>query len=227
MSSAVSRPSDPDRSLTPREAALVEVITRAASEGRDITREEAGRLAGYGGSDESARVQASRALARPAVRNALVERIRELAQADVPFAYSVIRHVADKAKSTRDKLGAASKLLDVAGVTGGNGQVNGAGVAIQIVFRTDAGALLAQPQPVTLEGKADQGVKRVEHALAEGEVERKAPARRSKRTPPPGQTQDAEARPGVKNRARPPAAGSPARRGAKKSRGKKSGGVDG
>lgn len=223
MSSAVSRSSDPDRSLTTREAALVEIITRAASEGRDITREEAGRLAGYGGSDESARVQASRALARPAVRQALMERIRELAQADVPFAYSVIRHVAAKAGSTRDKLGAASKLLDVAGVTGASGSAGGPGVAIQIVFRTDAGALLAQPPRAVPNVQADQGVARVEHALAEGEGGRKA----KRATPPPGQARAGGAAPGVKNAARSPTAGSPARRAPGKSRGGKSGGSDG
>ena len=226
MSSSVSRPSDPGRSLTTREAALVEIITRAASEGRDITREEAGRLAGYGGSDESARVQASRALSRPAVRNALVERIRELAQADVPFAYGVIRHVAAKAGSTRDKLGAASKLLDVAGVTGGNGQATGAGVAIQIVFRTDAGALLVQSEQARPERQAIPATAGVIHSLAEGEGERKAPARQAKRAPTPGQAQAAEAPRGVENRARKSPAGSPARRAPRKSSGK-SGGSDG
>jgi hypothetical protein len=199
---------NPNRTLTQREQALVEIYAQAAADGRDITRTDAGRLAGYSGTTESSRIQASRALARPAVRNALMERIKELAQADVPFAYGVIRHVAAKATSTRDKLGAASKLLDVAGMTGGTGAQSGPGVAIQIVFQTQAGAVLAQPAGAVIEGQANQGIGAPAHSLAEGGRGRKP----RRKTPSPGPTQDARAAPGVKNRARRLAAGSPSRR---------------
>lgn len=215
-----------ERDLTEKEQRLIEAIVHAASRGATITREQAGTAAGYG-RGEIARIQASRALQRPVVRAALMQALQEAAQVDVAGSLAVLRHLERKAKSERVRLDAALGGLRIGGLDAQQQANNGPGVAIQIVFKTDAGALLAQPQPMTLEGKADQGLEQVEHALDEGEGERQAPARRSKRTPPPGQTQDAEARPGVKTRARPPAAGSPARRAPGKSWGKKSGGVDG
>lgn len=169
MRSAVAPRDKPDLPLTTREAALVRILIDAASDGRSLTRGEAGKLAGYSGNDETARVQASRALSKPKVRAALIDGIRDAAQVDVAAAYAVLRHVADRARSTRDRLGAASKHLDLAGLTGGPSLGMGAGVAVQIVFRSDAGALLVQSEQARPDAQAIRGVQAIDHGIAEGE----------------------------------------------------------
>lgn len=219
MSSAVTTPGTGERRLTPQERRLVEVIVEAASEGKALTRGEAGKLAGYGGTDESARVQASRALARPEVRNALINGIREAAQSDVGSSYAVIRHLTDRAESGRVKLDAAREHLLIAGVRAADEGPRGPAVAIQVVFQHGGGARLAQLTGQAVEAQAISHVQPVEHSLAEGEGAR---ARRSAPLPG-GQPQAAEAPPGVKKpRARPPA-GPSSPRAPENPRGKNSG----
>ena len=118
--------------LTPKEAALVRVMIEAAVEKKAFpTREQAGALAGYG-QGEVARVSASRALSRPHVIEAIQEGVREVAGADVAAMYHTLRNAAVKAPSARDRIAAASKVLDLAGMAG-TGQV-GPAVTFQLVF---------------------------------------------------------------------------------------------
>lgn len=152
-----------------------------------------------------------------------MQALQEAAQVDAASSLAVLRHLERKAKSERVRLDAALGGLRIGGLDTQQAQSGAQGVAIQIVFRTDAGALLAQSQPVTLEGQADQGVARVDRARDEGEggqADGSAP-------PPRGRSRAAKGTPGVENRARPPAAGSPARRGGRKLPGKNSGVSDG
>ena len=136
-----------DRALTAKESRLVEVALQAASEGKILTRQSLGEAAGFG-KGEGARVSASRALRRPAVRQALLQGLRETAQADVGDAYAVLRHVARSARSTRDRVVAAREVLSIAGVTGSEGGYTGPPVALQIVFRSPDAAALLQAAPV-------------------------------------------------------------------------------
>lgn len=224
MSTALSRSSatSAERDLTEKEQRLIEAIVHAASRGASVTREQAGTAAGYG-RGEVARIQASRALQRPAVRAALTQALQEAAQVDAASSLAVLRHLERKAKSERVRLDAALGGLRIGGLDAQQAASGGQGVAIQIVFRTDAGALLAQPPRAVPNVQIDQRPAQVEHALAEGEGGRKA----KRATPPPGQARAGGAAPGVKNAARSPAAGSPARRAPRKSSGKISGGSDG
>lgn len=57
-------------------------------------------------------------LAHPNVRAAIVNGIREQAQGDAADAYATLRFVARKARSSRDRVLAAEKVLDLAGVAG-------------------------------------------------------------------------------------------------------------
>jgi hypothetical protein len=119
--------------LTPKEAALVRAILDAAAEGKTFpTRTQLGSMAGYG-VGEVARTSACRALARPHVREAIQEGVRQIAGADVGAAYQTLRLAAAKAPSTRDRITAAGRMLDLAGMAGAAPQ--GPAVAIQIVFR--------------------------------------------------------------------------------------------
>lgn len=83
--------------LTTKERALVDLVISAAAEGKRFpSRQELGTAAGYG-LGESARVQASRALRRPHVRDAIQAGIRETAGVDVAAAYLTLRNAAAKA----------------------------------------------------------------------------------------------------------------------------------
>lgn len=128
--------------LTPKEAALVRVMVEAAVEKKAFpTREQAGCLAGYG-SGETARVSASRALSRPHVIEAIQEGVRKTAGGDVAAMYHTLRNAAVKAPSARDRITAAAKVMDIAGMTGAGPM--GPAVAIQVVFAHGGGARLAQ-----------------------------------------------------------------------------------
>jgi hypothetical protein len=169
MSEARSERTDvaePQGRLTPKQAALVEAIAGAASRGKTVSREQAGTAAGYG-SGEVARVGASRALSSPAVRAALTRRMRELMQVDAALA--VLRHLELNAKSERVQLDAALAGMRLGGLDAGDQGQTGAAVAVQIVFRTDAGTLLTQAQHMPPQPQVISHIPEAEHSLAEGE----------------------------------------------------------
>lgn len=132
-----------DKPLTERQQRLVEVLIAAAAEGKELSREEAGRLAGYGGTPECSRTSTYTALKQPNVRRALIEAAQIANQTQVPAYLAAVRHIAGKAKSTRDRLGAARLGMEMAGMVGQGATgaaVAGAGVRLQIVL-TDPVAL--------------------------------------------------------------------------------------
>lgn len=112
---AESEVSSGPRGLTGKESQLVAIIVEAASQGRRLTREQAGTAAGYG-RGETARVQASRALARKPVREALMDALREIAAVDAAGAYAVVQRLMTASKSDRVRLDAANLHLRVAGM---------------------------------------------------------------------------------------------------------------
>lgn len=126
-----------DRPLTPRQRRLVDVLIAAAAEGKELTREEAGRLAGYGSTPDSSRVAVYEALRAPHVRRALIQAAQVANQTQVPAYLAAIRHVAGNAKSNRDRLGAARLGMEMAGLVGPGAATAplGPAVAIQFVFR--------------------------------------------------------------------------------------------
>ncbi len=146
--SAVAVADTPDRALTERENRLVTVICAAAMEGKSLTRQEAGEAAGFG-SGESARVSASRALPRPAVRQALLAHLRETAEVGAPDAFAVLRHVAASPGSQRDRLLAARELLSLAGLVGEPGPRVGT-VTLELHMRPEYVRALNAPPHVSV-----------------------------------------------------------------------------
>jgi len=191
------------RGITDKERALVDAIVTAAESGAELTREEAGTLAGYG-TGEVARVQASRALAREPVRNALVERMRELAVMDAPAALATLRHVRREG-ALGHRLTAAVETLKLAGI----GQAEpGGGGGIMVAFvgmPPDIAARLAQHAPrlpQVMEGEAEPEGEDHRDEVAVARRGRRAPAA----TPPRGAPRAAAKRGGggpKRPRARP------------------------
>lgn len=149
--SAVATKQQSARTLTDKEAALVAALVSSASEGKSLSRTEAGMLAGYG-SGETARVSASRALSRPAVRAALVDGLKDAAVVDASAAYAALRHVTDKATSTRDRIAAARTTLEMAGLVGSPAAPIGPPITFTLNFKhsPDAARILSTP-PASLE----------------------------------------------------------------------------
>jgi hypothetical protein len=161
-SSAVRRP------LATKQRALIDAIVTAAERGIELTREQAGTLAGYG-KGESARVQASQTLALPHVREALIERMRSLAAMDAPAAMATLRHIRQTG-SPNQRLTAAVETLKLAGVGAVEAQQPG-NIMVQVVLPGELGALLAQPwrkpgQVIDHEGDAGSERHLTEAALA-------------------------------------------------------------
>lgn len=126
-----------DKPLTERQQRLVEVLIAAAAEGKELSREEAGRLAGFGGTPECSRTSTYAALKQPNVRRALIEAAQIANQTQVPAYLAAVRHIAGRAKSTRDRLGAARLGMEMAGIVGpgtAGAAVAGAGIRMQIVL---------------------------------------------------------------------------------------------
>lgn len=196
---------DERSTLTPRHIALIEAIAGAASRGNTISRELAGTAAGYA-PGESARVAASRALALPHVRAALTKRLREMAQVDAASSLAVLRHLEMNAESERVRLDAALAGMRLGGLDAGDQQQTGAAVAVQIVFRTDAGTILTQAHSVPPQPQVISHVAEVEHSLAEGDAQRQPSQAGGEGQP----IQRAKRGGWVKNRRRPLAAGPPA-----------------
>lgn len=137
-------PADTTPSLTAKESKLVAAVLEAAAEGTKFpTRQQLGTIAGYGTGD-TARTQCCRALGRPHVRQAIREGLEQIAGVDVARSYQTLRLASERAPSHRDRIAAAGRILDLAGMGRPDG-LTGPGVAIQIVFRTDAARLLEAP----------------------------------------------------------------------------------
>jgi hypothetical protein len=142
--------------LTPKEAALVRVTVEAASDGIELTREQAGTLAGYG-TGEVARASASRAFGRPEVRSALMKAMREVAGVDAAASYALLRHVSSRGRSERTRVDAALAVARIGGLDTPQVVGGGAGVVLNLQIGGGAGTLLAQrmamvPQPLMQQG---------------------------------------------------------------------------
>lgn len=164
------------RGLTANEARLVEVIAAAAEQGKTLSREEAGTLAGYG-SGETARVSASRALAREPVRKALLERARDVIAMDALHAAAMLRHVRESG-SRAQQLTASVETLKLTGLGAPDpGGMSGQMIAVQVVLPAELGTLLTQHAAQQPQALAHPRVIDGEHSLPEGEGGRKRSGR--------------------------------------------------
>lgn len=222
----MSDPANTVHGLTTRQRAFADAWVAAKREGVELTGAEVAIAAGYSGDDNSLRVTASRTLAHPRVREYLVSKAREMLQEGAVDVALTLRKLTTSAKSERVRADTAARLATGLGLIDGEHGERGPAVVMQIIMPEGTGAALAQYAQRQQQPKVIQGIAEPTHSLAKGEGEVKAPARRSRRTPPPGQAQAAEAPPGIKNRARKSPAGSTAQLPSRKSPGK-SGGSDG
>lgn len=209
--------------LTEKQKRLADLWVEAKVARADFTYADLAQAAGYSGSKDTLYVAASRSLALPHVRAYLHSKAREHLMDGAVDVAITLRSLSTGAKSERVRADTAARLATGLRLIDGEQAERGPAVAIQVVFQHGGGARLAQLTGQAVEAQAIGHVQPVEHSLAEGEGGRTAPARRPKRTPPPGQAQAAEAPPGVKKpRARPPA-GPSSPRAPKNPRGKNSG----
>lgn len=191
--------------LTDKQRALIDAIVTAAERGVELTREEAGALAGYG-TGEVARASASRTLALPYVREALIERMRSLAALDAPAAFATLRHIR-KTGGTGHRLTAAVETLKLAGVGGEEHQQPG-NILVQVVLPGQLGALLSQPWAKPAHVIDAQGEGEGERHLAEGALAPSAEIEPARDPSPPARKPKRQAKgAGRKRRAKPPARG--------------------
>jgi hypothetical protein len=219
----MNNPAKQQPRLTDKQKRLADLWMKAKVEGANFTTADLAEAAGYQGTKEALYVSASRTLALPYVREYLHSKARDHLRDGAVDVAITLRALSTGAQSERVRADTAARLAAGLGLIDGERPDSGPGVAIQIVFQTQAGAVLAQPIGAVIEGQANQGIDAPAHSLAEGGRGRKP----RRKTPSPGPTQDARAAPGVKNRARRLAAGSPSRRSVSEVVGDFSGVVDG
>jgi hypothetical protein len=135
-----------DKRLTDNERRLVDVIADAAARRVKLSRTEVGTLAGYG-QGEPARVSATRALARPHVRAALMEAAAGIIAEGAPDAAAMLRHVVQDG-ARPDAPTVALELLKLSGMGAPEGGAGGM-IAVQVVLPGDLGAILTQAAPRT------------------------------------------------------------------------------
>ena len=191
-----------DRRLTPHETRLVEVIAIAAEQGKTLTREEAGTLAGYG-KGEVARAAASRSLGRPEVRRALIERAAEIIAADAPHAAAMLRHVRQTG-SAGQRLSAATETLKLTGMGQQDAPASGS-VVVMLALPPEIATRLAQgrmpgPQVIDVEAESAGDTRPME---AGGAAEQPAKPARKPRDPSPAPAKKARAKRGRGQKRRP------------------------
>jgi hypothetical protein len=184
------------RGLTANEARLVEVIATAAEQGKTLSRLDAGELAGYG-KGETARVQASRALAREPVRKALLDRARDVIAMDALHAAAMIRHVRQTG-SRGQQLTASVETLKLTGMGASEAPAGGT-IAVQVVLPGNLGTLLTQSAAHQPQALAQARVVEGEHSLVEAEG---GPRRGRDPSPRPKRQAPAKAPGGRKPRAK-------------------------
>ena len=104
-----------DKSLTAREAALIEEIVGHERKGEKISITQAAINAGYAGTREVARISATQALKRTHVIRALRERLSAEFQIGAPSAFQSLLDLAVNANSEHVRSISASSVLDRAG----------------------------------------------------------------------------------------------------------------
>lgn len=211
--------------LTERQQRFADYWIAAKKAGSDFTTADIAKAAGYNGDQDTLYVSASRTLALPHVREYLHSKAREHLRDGAFDVALTLRSLSTGARSERVRADVASRLAVGLQLIDGEQADRGPAVAIQIVFKTDAGALLAQSATVHAEPQAIRHVEQAERSLDEGEGEPLPVKARRAATPPPGRAAGAEGGPGVKTGARKSSAGSPARRASPKVAAKKNGAV--
>lgn len=212
MSQAIASDAKSETRLTDRQKRLADMWMAAKVAGADFNTADLAEAAGYSGTKDALYVAASRTLALPYVREYLHSKAREHLMDGAVDVAITLRALSTKAVSERVRADTAARLATGLRLIDGEQADRGPAVAIQLVFRTDAGAQLAQSVVAHAEPQAIRHVEQVEHSLAKGAGGAKAPRARRSATPPPGQPQHAPGGAGVEKPARKSVAGSPPRR---------------
>lgn len=156
----------PAHGLTDMQLRFADMWAEALASGVKFTNQDIAKAAGYSGDDEGLRVAASRTLHNPKVREYLHGKAKHyLRQQAFPAAVTLAKLMDDK--SARVRADIATRLATGLGLIEGERGADGPAVAVQIVFRTEAGALLVhgadhRPQAQVISHVAD-----VEDCLAE------------------------------------------------------------
>lgn len=101
------------RALTPRARAFVLALVELGGKGQA----QAARIAGYQGTGSSLQVTASRLAADPRVQEALVQEAKALARSSSLLAVAeTVSVLTDANASKRDKLNAAGRIMNLAGL---------------------------------------------------------------------------------------------------------------
>ena len=133
----------PAHGLTDMQRRFADMWAEALASGVKFSNQDIAKAAGYGGDDESLRVAASRTLHHPKVREYLHSKARHYLRGQAfPAAVTLAKLMDDK--SARVRADIATRLATGLGLIEGERGADGPAVAVQIVFRTDAGALLVQ-----------------------------------------------------------------------------------
>lgn len=223
MSQAVASDAKGETRLTDRQKRLADMWMAAKVAGADFNTADLAEAAGYSGNKDALYVAASRTLALPYVREYLHSKAREHLMDGAVDVAITLRTLSTKAVSERVRADTAARLATGLRLIDSEQADRGPAVAIQIVFKTDAGALLAQSATVQAEPQAIRHIEQEERSLDEGEGEPRPVKARRAATPPPGRSAGAEGGPGVKTGARKSSAGSPPRRASPKVAAKKNG----
>lgn len=222
--------SDSDKAghgLTPQQKAFADAWMRARVANADFSNYELAEAAGYRGTKESLQVAASRTLAHPRVREYLHSKAKDYLREGAVDVAVTLRALSTGARSERVRADTAARLAAGLGLIDQEHGPAGSGVAIQIVFKTEAGALLVQSGQGRAERQVIAGIAGDEHSLAEGEGGAKAARARRATLPPGGQPQPAKAAPASKTGARHSPPGPPRNSPPLKSRGGAGGGSAG
>lgn len=210
--------------LTARQKAFADAWAEAKIRGAKFADWRIAEAAGYIGDEKVLGITAVRTLANPKVRDYLHQRAKDYLREGAVEVAVTLRTLGVGAQSERVRADTAARLAAGLGLIDGDVGQRGPAVAVQVVFQHGGGARLAQLAGQAVEPQAIRHVEQVEHSLVEGEGGRKAGRARRPATPPPGRAHAAEAPPGVKNRAAPPAAVRPVARAPRKLPGENSGG---
>lgn len=162
-------PAKDNHGLTAVQKRFADAWAEAKMAGADFTDGQLAEAAGYRGNKDVLAVAASRTLANPKVRDYLHERAKAYLKEGAVEVAVTLRTLSTRARSERVRADTAARLATGLGLIAPEQVAGQTGVAVQIVFRSDAGALLVQSEQARPDAQAIRGVQAIDHGIAEGE----------------------------------------------------------
>ena len=162
-------PAKDNHGLTAVQKRFADAWAEAKMAGADFTDGQLAEAAGYRGNKDVLAVAASRTLANPKVRDYLHERAKAYLKEGAVAVAVTLRTLSTRARSERVRADTAARLATGLGLIAPEQVAGQTGVAVQIVFRSDAGALLVQSEQARPDAQAIRGVQAIDHGIAEGE----------------------------------------------------------